>query len=91
MHTYLHASIHASSRYSTKYSRAQQKQVLVKRKEKKSYPYVRGMLEAMVVQRRSVTLSASVPRSASYVNPSSTPTAEGKALLLAERAAHSRF
>ncbi|XP_043246616.1 uncharacterized protein LOC122394101 [Amphibalanus amphitrite] len=77
--------------YSTKYSRAQKKTVLVKRKGKKTFPYVRQMLEDMVERRRSITLSASEPRTARYVNPSSTPTAEEKAVLLAEQAAHSRF
>ena len=81
--------------YSTKFSRAQGKEVLVKRKEEKTYPYVRGALDDMVVRRRSVTLSASsasLPRKRrQYANPGYAPTAEAKATLVAERAAHSRF
>ena len=73
--------------------RTQRKRVLVKRKEAKGFEYACAMLDAMVKRRESTTLSAAAaaPQAKGYVNPGGTPTEAEKDLLLAQRAAHSRF
>ena len=66
--------------------------MLVKRKEAKSFEYVRAMLVTMVERTESTTLkAAAAPQTKGYVNPGWTPSEAEKGLLLAQRATHSRF